>query len=106
QAAGIHQQQCDVRRSEDVADLVKTATATAGGIDILVNNAGIVMVGQIPDMTEADWDACLDTNFKYAFLFSRLIIPSMRTRGGGAIVNISSNAGLLPRAHDPIYSTS
>ena len=106
QAASIHQQECDVRRSEDVANLVNAAVAAAGGVDILVNNAGIVMVGQIPDMTEADWDACLDTNFKSAFLFSRLVIPSMRKRGGGVIVNVSSNAGLLPRAHDPIYSTS
>jgi NAD(P)-dependent dehydrogenase (short-subunit alcohol dehydrogenase family) len=74
--------------------------------DILVNNAGIVMVRQIPETTEADWDAVLDTNFKAAFLFSRLVIPSMKQRGGGAIVNVSSNAGLLPRAHDPVYSTS
>jgi NAD(P)-dependent dehydrogenase (short-subunit alcohol dehydrogenase family) len=105
-ARGISQQSCDVREAADVARLVDRATTDAGGIDILVNNAGIVMVGQIPDRTEADWDACLDTNFKSAFLFSRQVIPSMRQRGGGVIVNISSNAGLLPRAHDPIYSTS
>ncbi len=106
QAAGIHQQGCDVRKSDDVSRLVDSATSAAGGIDILINNAGIVMVGQIPELTEADWDACLDTNFKAAFLFARLVIPSMRARGGGAIVNVSSNAGLLPRAHDPVYSTS
>jgi NAD(P)-dependent dehydrogenase (short-subunit alcohol dehydrogenase family) len=95
-----------VRRAEDVSSLVDTAVSQAGGVDILVNNAGIVMVRQIPDTTEADWNACLDTNFKSAFLFARLVIPSMRSRGGGVIVNISSNAGLLPRAHDPVYSTS
>jgi NAD(P)-dependent dehydrogenase (short-subunit alcohol dehydrogenase family) len=105
-AAGIQQQQCDVRRREDAARLVEKAIAVGGGIDILVNNAGIVMVGQIPDIEEADWDACLDTNFKAAFLFARGVIPSMRSRGGGAIVNVSSNAGLLPRPHDPVYSTS
>ncbi|HEY2411652.1 MAG TPA: SDR family oxidoreductase [Pirellulaceae bacterium] len=104
--AGIHLQPCDVRQSDDVARLVATAVSTAGGVDILVNNAGIVMVGQIPDLTETDWDACLDTNLKAAFLFARTVIPSMKYRGGGVIVNISSNAGLLPRAHDPIYSTS
>lgn len=106
QAAGIHQQHCDVRRSEDVSRLVEAAISSAGGVDILVNNAGLVMVRQIPGTSEADWDACLDTNFKSAFLFARLVIPSMQARGGGAIVNISSNAGLLPRAHDPVYSTS
>ena len=105
-AAGIHAQHCDVRSSDDVSRLVKSAVSATGGVDILVNNAGIVMVGQLPDLAEADWDACLDTNLKAAFLFSRLVIPSMRGRGGGAIVNVSSNAGLLPRAHDPVYSTS
>ena len=96
--AGIRQQVCDVRREQDISRLVQLAIDDGGGIDILVNNAGIVMVGQIPDVSEADWDACLDTNFKAAFLFARSVIPSMRSRGGGAIVNISSNAGLLPRA--------
>ena len=105
-AAGIHQQPCDVRQSEDVSRLVGAAISEAGGVDILVHSAGIVMVGQIPELSEADWDACLDTNLKGAFLLSRLVIPSMRARGGGVIVNVSSNAGLLPRAHDPIYSTS
>lgn len=102
---GIVQTQCDVRAAADVDLLVEAATAT-GGVDILVNNAGIGMVKQIPDVTEEEWDACLDTNLKAAFLFSRRVIPWMRRRGGGAIVNISSNAGLLPRAHDPVYSTS
>lgn len=104
--AGIHLQPCDVRKSEDVSRLIGSAVSAAGGVDILVNNAGIVMVGQIAELSEADWDACLDTNFKAAFLFARSVIPSMKERGGGVIVNISSNAGLLPRAHDPIYSTS
>jgi len=103
---GIHQQACDVRQAGDVQRLVDTAIGIAGGVDILVNNAGIGMVKQLPDVSEADWDACLDTNFKSAFLTSRLVIPSMQQRGGGAIVNVSSNAGILPRAHDPVYSTS
>jgi len=104
--SGIHLQPCDVRKSEEVEQLVGAAVSAAGGVDILVNNAGIVMVGQVTERSEADWDACLDTNLKAAFLFARSVIPSMKERGGGVIVNISSNAGLLPRAHDPIYSTS
>ena len=103
---GIVQAECDVRNEDDVRRLVEMAAAHDGGIDILVNNAGIGMVKQIPDASEAEWDACLDTNLKAAFLFSRLVIPSMKNRGGGSIVNVSSNAGLLPRVHDPIYSTS
>lgn len=105
-AANIQQQACDVRRDADVARLIEAAASAAGGVDILVNNAGIVFVRQIPDTSEAEWDAVLDTNFKAAFLFARRIIPVMRQRGGGVIVNVSSNAGMLPRAHDPVYSTS
>lgn len=101
----IVQTQCDVRAAADVDRLLEAAAAT-GGVDILVNNAGVGLVKQIPDVAEDEWDACLDTNLKAAFLFSRRVIPWMRRRGGGSIVNISSNAGLLPRAHDPVYSTS
>lgn len=103
---GIVEQVCNVQSDRDIQQWIGSVLQRAKGIDILVNNAGIVMTKQIPDATEADWDACLDTNLKAAFLISKLVIPSMQKRGGGCIVNISSNAGLLPRAHDPIYSTS
>ncbi len=102
----IVEQVCDVRSGQEIQRWIGSVLERHHGIDMLVNNAGIVMTKQIPDASEADWDACLDTNFKSAFLISKLVIPSMKNRGGGSIVNISSNAGILPRAHDPIYSTS
>ena len=71
-----------------------------------MNNAGIGLVKPLPEVEEAEWDACLDTNLKGAFLACKYAIPAMRSGGGGSIVNISSNAGLLPRAHDPVYSIS
>ncbi len=103
---GIEALKCDVRSEADVCSLIETAFARAGGLNILVNNAGIGMVKQIPDVSEAEWDRCLDTNLKGAFLTSKHAIGPMRARGGGAIINVASNAGLLPRAHDPVYSTS
>ena len=102
----ITQLKCDVRIEADVARLVTAAAQGGGRLDILVNSAGIGMVKQIPDVTEDEWDACLDTNLKGAFLAAKHAIGPMRRSGGGSIVNISSNAGLLPRAHDPVYSTS
>lgn len=105
-AAGIVQMRCDVRREADVAALIDRAASAGGRLDVLVNNAGIGLVKQITEVTEAEWDACLDTNLKGAFLASKHAIPRMRDAGGGAIVNIASNAGLLPRAHDPVYSIS
>jgi NAD(P)-dependent dehydrogenase (short-subunit alcohol dehydrogenase family) len=105
-AARIEQSACDVRREGDIRQLIDVATRATGRLDILVNNAGVGMVRQIPDVSEAEWDACLDTNLKAAFLACKHAIPHLRAAGGGSIVNVSSNAGLLPRAHDPVYSIS
>ena len=103
---GIVQTECDVRREESIRKLIDDAVARHGRLDILMNNAGIGMVGQITDIREADWDNCLDTNLKGPFFGCKHAIRHMRASGGGAIVNTSSNAGLLPRAHDPVYSIS
>ena len=102
----ITQIACDVRSEDDIARLIRAAYEGGGRLDILVNSAGIGLVKQVPDVSEAEWDACLDTNLKGAFLAIKYAIGPMRRTGGGSIVNISSNAGLLPRAHDPVYSTS
>lgn len=64
------------------------------------------MVKQITEVTEDEWDTCLDTNLKGAFLACKHAIRKMAAGNGGSIVNIASNAGILPRAHDPVYSTS
>ena len=104
--AGIVEVQCDMRRVEDVRRLVETAAEQGGRVDVLVNNAGIGMVKQIGDVSEEDWDNCLDTNLKGAFFAAKFAIGHMQRGGGGVIVNMASNAGILPRAHDPVYSIS
>jgi 3-oxoacyl-[acyl-carrier protein] reductase len=105
---GIREVSCDVRREADVRRLIDTAVTEAGRgrIDILVNNAGIGMVKQITDVTEEDWSACLDTNLKGAFFAAKHAVRQMQRTGGGVIINNASNAGILPRAHDPVYSIS
>lgn len=103
---GIVQKTCDVRVESDLQQLIDGAVAAAGRIDILVNNAGIGMVKQITEVSEDDWNACLDTNLKGPFFGCKHAVRHMIAGGGGAIVNIASNAGLLPRAHDPVYSIS
>ena len=103
---GIAEVPCDVRRESDLVALIGESVKRTGRLDILVNNAGIGMVKPIEEVTEEDWDTCIDTNLKGAFFGCRHAVAPMRSAGGGAIVNMSSNAGLLPRSHDPVYSIS
>lgn len=87
-------------RAVDVADadaLVALAQATVdqfGGIDILYNNAGIGNFGLTPDMPVEQWRRCLAVNLDAVFYGCRAVIPHMRARGGGAIVNTASASGL------------
>jgi NAD(P)-dependent dehydrogenase (short-subunit alcohol dehydrogenase family) len=102
----IEQRTCDVRRVSDLAQLIDGVAAATGRLDILVNNAGIGMVKPVTEVTEDDWNACMDTNLKAAFFGSKHAIRHMQAATGGSIVNTASNAGLLPRVHDPVYSIS
>lgn len=102
----ILQRPCDVRRETDLQKLIDEAAGENGRLDILVNNAGVGMVGQITEVSEDEWNRTLDTNLKGTFFGCKHAIRFMQQGGGGAIVNTASNAGLLPRAHDPVYSIS
>ena len=84
----------DVTRAEHWAAAVATLMADKGGVDILVNNAGIYQRTPLEDIDEADWDLVLAVNAKGPFLGAKAVMPAMRARGGGSIVNISSTAGI------------
>lgn len=98
--------QADARSAEQTAWAFAECDRAFGGVDILFNNAGVNCVGAVDILSEADWDACLDTNLKGAFLASREAVPRMRVRGGGVIINDASNSGLIARANDPVYCAS
>jgi NAD(P)-dependent dehydrogenase (short-subunit alcohol dehydrogenase family) len=85
----------DVSVSADVRRLMDSTVERFGGIDILVNNAGVVLTKSIIDTTEEEWDWVIGINLKGAWLCSKYAIPRMRERGGGAVVNVASNAGLV-----------
>ena len=102
---GIFQRPCDVTDESDVVGLMEQAVSPSGNLDILVNNAGVGLLKQIPDVSEEEWDHVMGINLKGAFLCCKHAIPYMQPTGG-SIINLSSNAGILPRAHDPVYSTS
>ena len=105
--AGVTWQDCDIRSVAQFDELIDLSIGQTGRLDVLVNNAGMGMVGQIDSVTEEDWNAIFDVNVKAAFFGCRRAILQMKAQdGGGSIINVASNAGLLPRSHDPLYSIS
>jgi 3-oxoacyl-[acyl-carrier protein] reductase len=82
----------DVSARAAVDAMVATVAAQLGPIDVLVNNAGIALRRGVDDLTEADFDRTIAVNLKSAFLCIQAVLPGMRERGWGRIVNISSGA--------------
>jgi 3-oxoacyl-[acyl-carrier protein] reductase len=82
----------DVSARDAVAAMIDRIAAELGAIDVLVNNAGIAPVRTIDELTEADFDATIAVNLKSAFLCTQAVLPPMRVRKWGRIVNISSGA--------------
>jgi NAD(P)-dependent dehydrogenase (short-subunit alcohol dehydrogenase family) len=84
----------DVRDAAAIQSAVDATIAGFGRIDILFNNAGIVAYAALEDMTEAQWDAMVDINLKGPFLVTLAVVPHLKARGGGVIINNSSVMGL------------
>jgi NAD(P)-dependent dehydrogenase (short-subunit alcohol dehydrogenase family) len=74
--------------------------------DILVNNAGITRDGVVWKLTDEEWDAVLDVNLKSMFRMTRAVVPAMRERGSGAIVNIASINGIRGKFGQSNYAAS
>jgi cyclopentanol dehydrogenase len=85
----------DVTSESDWAGAVTEAERLYGKLDVLVNNAGIGGGNRIEDTTLADWERIMAVNSTGVFLGTRAVIPAMRRAGGGSIVNISSQLGLV-----------
>ena len=98
--------QADVSRPEDVERLFKESQAALGPVDVLVNNAGITHDGLILRMSDADWDAVIDTNLKGVFLCARAFGPGMCERGWGRVINISSMLGTIALPGRSPYASS
>ena len=82
----------DVSLAASVAGMVEQVANTLGPIDILVNNAGMAIVRGVDDLTESEFDQTIAVNLKSAFLCTQAVVPAMRARKWGRIVNISSGA--------------
>jgi 3-oxoacyl-[acyl-carrier protein] reductase len=85
--------QVDVSNRAQVEGMVRSVIEKFGTVDILVNNAGIIFTSRFPEATEEEWDLTLDVNLKGMFLCTKAVLPLMREKGYGRVVNISSTAG-------------
>jgi cyclopentanol dehydrogenase len=97
----------DARKEDDQKRLVESVAREAGRLDVLVNNAGIGAHGRVEDTSAEAWDRVMAINAKGVFLGTKAVIPAMRRAGGGSIINISSQLGLVGSDHtSPHYSAS
>jgi 3-oxoacyl-[acyl-carrier protein] reductase len=108
QAAGghVHAEAADVSRQEDAERVVAAALERFGAVDILVNNAAIGGWGHIHDYDVAAWDKVMAVNLRGPFLMSHAVLPHMRQRRAGHILNISSESGIEHYEGDGGYGLS
>jgi NAD(P)-dependent dehydrogenase (short-subunit alcohol dehydrogenase family) len=99
-------QLADVRKYDDVERMLNAAASRFGGIDVLVNNAGIGVFARVSEMSVEQWSDIIDTNLTGAFYCCHAVLPHLRKRGGGWIINISSLAGTNPFPEGAAYCAS
>jgi len=83
----------DVGRPDQVTPAMDQLTRTLGDPDVLVNNAGVLIAKPFEELTLEDWDTTMSTNVRSLYLVSRAVVPAMRRRRSGTIVNVASLAG-------------
>ena len=96
----------DVADARAVEGMVRSAEAELGPVDLLVNNAGVAIPRDVDELTEEDFDRTLAVNLKGAFLCTRAVLPGMRARRWGRVVNISSGAARGAGVIGPHYNAS
>lgn len=96
----------DVTKSAEVEAAVKQVVSKFGKVDILVNNAGLSLSCAVSKMSEETWDKVQDVNLKGAFLCCRAVMPYMKERRSGKIVNITSIAALRATPFAAHYGAS
>jgi NAD(P)-dependent dehydrogenase (short-subunit alcohol dehydrogenase family) len=93
----------DVSQEDQIANMVEQALAEFGRVDVLVNNAGLGHWGPVVELETAEWDEVFAVNVRGTFLCCRKVLPSMVRQRSGRIINISSDAGVIPFAEDSAY---
>lgn len=93
----------DMSRPAEIEAMMRFATEQFGAVDVLVNNAGIQHVANVEDFPVEKWDAIIAINLSSAFHTTRLVLPAMKARNWGRIINIASVHGLVASAQKSAY---
>jgi len=93
----------NMMKPEGAAELITMAEDSFGRIDVLVNNAGIQFVSPVEDFPDDKWQAILNLNLSAAFYTTKAVVPGMKTRGWGRIINIASAHGLVASPFKSAY---
>lgn len=96
----------DVRRYDEVEQAISATVGRFGGLDVLVNNAGVGLFRPVADMSAEEWHQVIDTNLTGVFHCCRAVLPRLRSRGGGWIINVSSLASTNPFPEAAAYCAS
>ena len=95
--------QADVSKPAECERLVGEVVDALGEVDILVNNAGVFTPKVIEETTEEDWDTQMDLNLKGSFFMAKAVVPMMKKRGSGKIINITSIAAVVGFLNSAAY---
>ncbi|CUH87036.1 4-formylbenzenesulfonate dehydrogenase TsaC1/TsaC2 [Phaeobacter sp. CECT 5382] len=100
-------QQVDVADGASVNDMAAAAIKAFGQVDILINNAGVThLPTPLDEVSEEDFDRVFNVNMKSVYLTARALVPHMKQRATGAILNVASTAGVSPRPNLNWYNAS
>jgi 3-oxoacyl-[acyl-carrier protein] reductase len=99
--------ECDIREEKQVKDTVDKVVSQFGTVDILINNAGAAgESAPIEEMTQEIWDSAFTLNLKSQFFFSKYVVPILKKKRSGKIVNLSSIGAIQPPAHHIAYNSA
>ena len=106
EAGAAHGVVCDLSEPGAAERLIREAAETVGSVDCLVNNVGLAYQASFEEVTDDEWDAMWQLNVMSYVRAIRAVLPSMKERGRGSIVNVSSTAGKRPSTGMPHYSVT
>lgn len=96
----------DMSKPAEITEMVAEARTAFGHVDVLVNNAGIQLVAPIDEFPDDKWDAIIAINMSSAFHTTKAVLPDMKSRGWGRIINVASAHGLVASPYKSAYVTA